>query len=75
MTEIVYEIESYKDTDIIKTTDEQGNIIEQEVIVIRTRLLIDIQNKTATEAGIEYEFDEIQSTQLQELIINMNSKL
>ena len=56
MTEIVYDTETYEDTDLIETTDEHGNIIEQEMIVTRTRLLIDIQNKTAAEAAVEYDF-------------------
>ena len=68
ITEIVYDTEPYEDTDTIETTDEHGNIIEQEVIVTRTRLLIDIQNKTAAEAAVEYEFDEEQYKQLEELV-------
>ena len=68
MTEIVYDTEPYEDTDTIETTDEHGNIIEQEVIVTRTRLIITIKNKTATEAAVEYEFDEEQYKQLEELV-------
>ena len=70
MTEIVYETEFYEDTDTIETTDEHDNIIEQEVTVTKTRLVITIKNKTAVEAAVEYEFDENQYIQLQELINN-----
>lgn len=68
MTEIVYETEFYEDTDTIETTDEHDNIIEQEVTVTKTRLVITIKNSTAAEAAVEYEFDENQYIQLQELI-------
>ena len=73
MTEIVHETKLYKEATTIETTDEHGNIIEQEVIVTRTRLIITIKNKTATEAAVEYEFDEEQYMQLQELICDNNS--
>ena len=75
MTEIVYDTETYEDTDTIETTDEHGNIIEQEVIVTRTRLVIDVKNKTAAEAAAEYEFNENQYMQLQELINNVSDGL
>lgn len=68
MTEIVYETESYEDTDTIETTDEQGNAIEQEVAVTKTRLVIGIKNITANEVAQDYCFDEFQILQLQEII-------
>lgn len=75
MTEIIYETESYEDTDIIETTDEQGNTIEQEVTVTKTRLVIDIQNKTAVEAAVKYGFNESQIIQLNELTQTNNKVL
>lgn len=75
MTEIIYEAETYEDTDTIETTDEQGNTIEQEVTITKTRLVIDTKNKTAVEAAVEYEFDENQNIQLQELMDDNNSGL
>lgn len=68
MTEVVYETESYEDTDIIKTIDEEGNIIEQEVTITKTRLVIDTKNKTAVEAAVEYEFDNKRFIQIREII-------
>lgn len=68
MTEIVYGTETYEDTDMIETTDEHGNIIEQEVAVTKIRLVIDVKNKTATEAAAEYKFDENMIMQLSALI-------
>ncbi|MBQ6849556.1 MAG: hypothetical protein IJN77_00780 [Oscillospiraceae bacterium] len=73
MTEIIYETEFYEETTTIETIDEQGNIIEQEVTVTKTKLIINKKNKTATEAANEYEFDENQYMQLQELICDNNS--
>ena len=75
MTEIIYETESYEDTDIIETTDEQGNTIEQEITVTKTRLVIDIQNKTAVEAAVKYGFNESQIIQLNELTQTNNKVL
>ena len=68
MTEIVYGTETYEDTDMIETTDEHGNIIEQEVAVTKMRLVIDVKNKTATKVAAEYKFDENMIMQLSALI-------
>lgn len=68
MTEIVYGTETYEDTDTIETTDEKGNVIEQKVTVTKTRLIIDIKNKTAAEAAVKYEFDENKIKQLKALL-------
>ena len=75
MTEIIYETEPYEDTDTIETTDDQGNTIEQEVTVTKTRLFIDIQNKTATDVAVEYGFNESQFFQLNELTQTNNKVL
>lgn len=71
MTEIVYDIETYEDTDTIETTDEQGNIIEQEIIVTKTKLIINKKNKTAEETAAEYGFDENQIIQLNEVMLDV----
>jgi len=68
MTEIAYKTESYEDTDTIESVEEQGNIIEQEVIVTRTRLVIDVKNKTAAEAAVLYDFTKYQLFQLKEIL-------
>lgn len=68
MTEIVHETKLYEETTTIETTDEQGNIIEQEVAVTKMKLVIDVKNKTATEAAAEYKFDENMIMQLSALI-------
>ena len=68
MTEIVYETEYYEVTATIETKDEKGNVIEQKVTVTKTRLIIDIKNKTATEVAVEYWFLSEQINLLQELL-------
>lgn len=68
MIEILYETKPYEDTDTIEITDEQGNTIEQEVTVTKTRLVISTKNKTAAEAAVEYNFDE-------KLIIHISESL
>ena len=75
MTEIIYETESYEDTDTIETTDEQGNVIEQEVTVTRTRLLVDIKNITIEGIYDLYGFDENEILLLQELLQTENNGL
>ena len=75
MTKIIYETESYEDTDTIETTDEQGNVIEQEVTVTRTRLLVDIKNITIEEIYDLYGFDENEILLLQELLQTENNGL
>lgn len=67
MIEIVYETESYEDTITVETTDEQGNMIEQEITMIKTRLVIDIKNKTADEAAALYGFNGSKLLLLKEL--------
>ena len=62
-------------TDTIETTDEQGNVIEQEVTVTKARLVIVIKNKTATEVAVEYGFNELQVFQLNELSQTNNKSL
>ena len=75
MTEIIYETEPYEETDTIETTDDQGNIIEQEVTVTKTRLVIVIKHKTAEEAARKYGFNDIQLTYIEELLSENNMNL
>jgi len=75
MTEISYKTEPYEDTNTIKTTDEQGNIIEQEVTATKTKLNIDVKNKSVEDIVIEYGFNESNILQLQELLQTENDGL
>ena len=75
MTEIVYETESYEDIDTIETTDEQGNNIEQEVIVTKIRLIVSTNSKSLNEVMSEYNFDENQKYYMEEIIKEDNNNL
>lgn len=75
MTELTYETETYEETEIVEITDEEGNTVEQEVTVKKTRLIISTKNKTAAEAAVEYSFDDSQMEQLEELINDDNAGL
>ena len=74
MTEIVYETESYEDIDTIETTDEQGNNIEQEVMVTKIRLIVSTDRKPLNEVMSEYNFDENKNS-TEEIIKEDNNNL
>ncbi len=68
MTELTYEIETYEETETVEITDAEGNTVEQEVTATKTRLIISTKNKTATEAAVEYNFNDSQMEQLNGVI-------
>lgn len=75
MTEIESEIETYEEKHIIEIVDEEGNITEQEIIQIKTRLTISTKNKTAAETAVLFGFDENQIKQINELLNSKNDSL
>ena len=75
MTEIIYETESYEDTDTIETTDEQGNILEQEVTITKTKLIAYTDSKSIYEVISEYNFDESQKQYIEDIIKEDNNNL
>ena len=75
MTDIVYETESYDETETIETTDEIGNVFKQEVVVKKIKLIIDVKNKTATEAAVLFKFEDNQKLLLKNLINNWQFNL
>ena len=68
MNTIEQRTESYTETVIETTVDENGNIVETETTVTRTRLYITATHKTAEEMADEYGFSSDQRTQLAELL-------
>ena len=68
MTELTYETETYEEIETVEITDKEGNTVEQDITVTKTRLIISTKNKTAAEAAVEYSFNENQMMQLEELI-------
>jgi len=75
MTEISYETEPYEDTDTIETTDEQGNILEQEVTITKTKLIAYTDSKSIYEVISEYNFDESQKQYIEDIIKEDNNNL
>lgn len=75
MTELTYENETYEETETVEITDVEGNTTEQEITLTKIRLIISTKNKTATEAAVEYNFNDSQMVQLEELLSNSNDSL
>ena len=68
MNTIEQRTESYTETIYESTVDEDGNIVETETTVTRTRLYITIMHMTAEEMADEYGFSSDQREQLAELL-------
>ena len=75
MTQIVTEMETYEEVGTVEIINENGEIIDQEVILEKLRLIISVKNKTANEMSNAYGFNENQSMQLEELLSDSNSGL
>ena len=75
MTELTYGTETYEEIETVEITDKEGNTVEQDITVTKTRLIISTKNKTAAEAAVEYSFNENQMMQLEELINDNNEGL
>ena len=75
MTELTYETETYEEIETVEITDKEGNTVEQDITVTKTRLIISTKNKTAAEAAVEYSFNANQMMQLEELINDNNEGL
>ena len=75
MPALTYETETYEEIETVEITDKEGNTVEQDITVTKTRLIISTKNKTAAEAAVEYSFNENQMMQLEELINDNNEGL
>lgn len=75
MNEIDFRTESYNETVTIVTADEDGNLVETETTVSRTRLYITVTHKTAEEMANEYGFLTEQREQLADLLSDENASL
>ncbi len=75
MTELEYHTETYMETVLVDSVDEEGNPIQVEQEESRTHLIIETKNKTATEMAVEYDFDNNQVEQLNELLDSKNNGL
>ena len=75
MTQITADIEIYEESCKMEIIDENGEEIEQETIVEKTRLTISAQNKTAADMAAVYGLDISQNLQLSELLSDENMGL
>ena len=55
-------------TVIIETDDGNGNILEEEILLTKTILHIDVVHKTAEEMALQYNFDDEQNEHLSALL-------
>ncbi len=75
MNDIDYHTESYTETVPETSVDEEGNQVETETTVDRTRLYITVTHKTAEEMADEYGFSAEQREQLADLLSDENASL
>ena len=75
MNEVDYHTESYTETVTETSVDEEGNPVETESTIERTRLYITVTHKTAEEMADEYGFSAEQREQLAELLSDENASL
>lgn len=68
MNSIEHRTEDYTETVVETTVNDEGNIVETETTVTRTRLYITVTHKTAEEMADEYAFSSSQREQLAELL-------
>ena len=68
MNEISHSTQTVSRTEIVESADEEGNILEEEVIVTKTILYIIVAHKTAEEMAQELDFDAAQLLQVDELL-------
>ena len=75
MNEINFTTDTRTETEIIESDDGNGNIVEEEVEVTKTYLLITVSHKTADEMAELYCFTDDQKEQLAELLADENASL
>lgn len=75
MNEISFRTESYTETVIVTTVDDEGALVETETTVTRTRLYITVTHKTAEKMADEYGFSTGQREQLADLLSDENASL
>ena len=74
-TDIEYETTQYDDIETTLIYDDEGNQQEQETIVVKTKLLIQIEKNSLEDVRISYGFDASQIDQLDEILSEENQSL
>lgn len=75
MTEITADTEIYEESRKVDIILENGEVVEQEIITEKTRLIISTKNKTAADMAAVYGFNISQNLQLEELLSEENMGL
>ena len=69
MNSITYRIENYEEQIVVETPEEEEHSNEEITeTVLRTRLLISVNHKTAPEMSLEYGFSQEQNAYLDEML-------
>lgn len=74
-TDIEYETTQYDDIETTLIYDDEGNQQEQETIVVKTKLSIQIEKISLEDVRISYGFDASQIDQLDEILSEENQSL
>ena len=74
-TDIEYETTQYDDIETTLIYDDEGNQQEQETIVVKTKLSIQIEKNSLEDVRISYGFDASQIDQLDEILSEENQSL
>lgn len=74
-TDIEYETTQYEDIETTLIYDDEGNRQEQETIVVKTKLSIQIEKKSSEDVRISYGLDASQIDQLDEILSEENQSL
>lgn len=74
-TDIEHETTQYDDIETTLIYDDEGNQQEQETIVVKTKLSIQIEKNSLEDVRISYGFDASQTDQLNEILSEENQSL
>lgn len=74
-TDIEHETTQYEDIETTLIYDDEGNRQEQETIVVKTKLSIQIEKNSLEDVRISYGFDASQTDQLNEILSEDNQSL
>lgn len=75
MNTITYSTTTEEVTAIIETDDGNGNILEEEIVLTKTILHIDVVHKTAEEMALQYGFGDEQNEHLAALLEEGNASM
>ena len=75
MNSISSRTETEESTTIVETTDEQGNVVQEEQPITKVTLYLTLNGKSADEMAEQYNFSDKQKEYLAELLSSKNDKM